>query len=57
MSEPSYEEWLRAHDETLKSLIAIIVRIDGYMERVTTNLEVITRLLQERHDDRDGNGV
>lgn len=52
-----HEEWLTHHDETLKSLVTIVVKIDGYMERVTSYLEIITKLLQERRDNDSGNGV
>jgi len=51
-----HDEQLAAHELILKSLTAAIVKIDGYMERVTSYLEIITRLLQERRDSDEHNG-
>jgi hypothetical protein len=57
------DEHLAHHDEQLQHLVALnvkmvdaIARIDVTLERLTTNLEVVTQLLQRQRDDEHRNG-
>lgn len=66
-----HDEHLRQHDEQIQHLVALnvkmvdaiaginmaITRIDGTLERLTTNLEVVTALLQRQRDDDHHNGA
>ena len=58
-----HDEHLRQHDEQIKHLVALnvkvvdaIARIDGTLERLTANLEVVTQLLQRAREDDHRNG-
>ena len=58
-----HDEHLRQHDEQIQHLVALnvtmvdaIARIDATLERLTTNLEVVTALLQRRPGDEHTNG-
>jgi len=54
---------LASHDAILRHLVALnvkmveaIARIDVSIERLTTNLEVVTALLQRQRDDEHRHG-
>ena len=58
------DEHLAHHDAQLQHLVALnvkmveaIARIDVTLERLTTNLEVLTALLQRQRDDDQRNGA
>ena len=58
-----HDEHLRQHDEQLQHLVALnvkmveaIARIDVTLDRLATNLEVVTDLLQRIRDDEHHNG-
>ena len=66
-----HDEHLRQHDEQIQHLVALNVKmvesharldaaiegINTSLERLTTNLEVVTALLQRRRDDEHHNGA
>jgi ABC-type transporter Mla subunit MlaD len=59
-----HDEHLRQHDEQIQHLVALnvkmveaIARIDVTLDRLATNLEVVTALLQRQRDDEHHNGA
>jgi hypothetical protein len=66
-----HDEHLAQHDEQIKHLVALNVKvveaigrldtsiegINANLERLTTNLEVVTALLQRQRDDDHHNGA
>jgi hypothetical protein len=49
-------ERLDSHEDLLRHLIALVTRMDTYIERVTANLDMVTRLLQRREGLDEHNG-